>query len=107
MKQIDSVLGSWDIKGDEVAICKHPNGTDHVLGAGSYGQVYKGLRDGIQDVAVKILFEGDAHAMTSFIQARRRPPRRGHCTRTHDDKLEKSWSNSARNARNDAHCIVH
>lgn len=42
MKEVDSLLQSWDIKGDEITICKHSDGQDLVLGSGSYGQVYKG-----------------------------------------------------------------
>ena len=33
-----------------------------------YQQVYHGLRDGVQDVAVKVLFETDERALRTFIQ---------------------------------------
>lgn len=33
-------------------------------------QVYKGLRGGIQDVAVKVLFDADEGALSRFIKVR-------------------------------------
>jgi hypothetical protein len=44
----------WDISEDNIEICCLPNGEPWLLGEGSYGRVYKGLRGGVQDVAVKV-----------------------------------------------------
>ena len=43
------------IHASEIEICKREDGSDWVLGSGSFGKVYKGLRRGIQEVAVKKL----------------------------------------------------
>ena len=34
-------------------ICQRKDGTDHLLGEGAYGRVYKGVRGDVQDVAIK------------------------------------------------------
>ena len=34
-------------------ICKYEDGSDHVLGTGAYGRVCKGIKGGVQDVAIK------------------------------------------------------
>ena len=39
----------------EIEICKRPDGTEWLLGSGSFSRVYKGLRRGVQEVAVKKL----------------------------------------------------
>lgn len=39
----------------EIEICKATDGSDLLLGTGSFGNVYKGLRGGFQEVAVKKL----------------------------------------------------
>ena len=43
----------WAISASEIEICKRADGSDWVLGHGSQGKVYKGLRRGVQEVAVK------------------------------------------------------
>eukprot|EP00208_Stichococcus_sp_RCC1054_P006737 CAMPEP_0206141092 /NCGR_PEP_ID=MMETSP1473-20131121/11769_1 /ASSEMBLY_ACC=CAM_ASM_001109 /TAXON_ID=1461547 /ORGANISM="Stichococcus sp, Strain RCC1054" /LENGTH=771 /DNA_ID=CAMNT_0053535505 /DNA_START=465 /DNA_END=2780 /DNA_ORIENTATION=- len=39
----------------EIVICKRDDGSDYLLGKGSFGHVFRGLRRGVQDVAVKKL----------------------------------------------------
>ncbi|GAB4814549.1 hypothetical protein N2152v2_001595 [Parachlorella kessleri] len=55
--QLSSALGEsdGDINPDDIQICKRPDGTDWQLGAGAFGKVYKALRGGVSDVAVKVL----------------------------------------------------
>ena len=55
----DSLLG-WAIDPSEITITKRKDGSDWVLGAGTYGKVYKGVRGGVQDVAVKMLHYADS-----------------------------------------------
>lgn len=38
----------------EISICKRVDGRDWQLGAGAFGRVYKALRDGVAEVAVKV-----------------------------------------------------
>ncbi|KAL3136950.1 hypothetical protein ABBQ32_006555 [Trebouxia sp. C0010 RCD-2024] len=58
----------WDLDPAEITICKRSDGSDWVLGVGSFGQVVKGLRGGVQDVALKMLI-GETHfQVNSFRQ---------------------------------------
>lgn len=40
---------------EEIQILKRPDGTPWKLGSGSFGAVFRGLRDGVQPVAVKVV----------------------------------------------------
>lgn len=44
----------WEMDEAEIKICKRPDGTLWHLGAGSYGQVFKAIRNETQAVAVKV-----------------------------------------------------
>jgi hypothetical protein len=114
MKQVDSIVQSFDIRDDEIEFERNEEGNDLVLGHGAYGQVcrhltvamfhsncwheqsprithpfyfilqpptcpmrqlcchpaqvYKGLRGGVQEVAVKVLFDADEAALSRFIK---------------------------------------
>jgi tRNA A-37 threonylcarbamoyl transferase component Bud32 len=68
MKEVDAIVQSFDIQEDEIEIEMKADGSDHVLGHGSYGQVYKGIRGGVQEVAVKVLFDVDERTLRNFIQ---------------------------------------
>ncbi|DBA94632.1 TPA: hypothetical protein ACH3X1_002205 [Trebouxia sp. C0004] len=43
-----------EISPDDISIAQTAAGTDWILGQGSYGMVYKGVKDGVHDVAIKI-----------------------------------------------------
>lgn len=45
----------WELKSSDVAICRRPDGAPWSLGKGGFGEVFKGLRDGVDEVAVKII----------------------------------------------------
>ena len=54
MERASSIHG-WEIDPGDIQICKTDDGKDHLIGTGGFGQVYKGVRSGVQDVAVKML----------------------------------------------------
>ncbi|KAK9811452.1 hypothetical protein WJX72_004105 [[Myrmecia] bisecta] len=56
----------WDIDSSDIQICKRPDGSDWVLGKGSFGMVFRGLRGGVQDVAVKMLTRVDDEQLAQF-----------------------------------------
>lgn len=49
-------------------ICRRPDGTLWLLGEGACGQVYKALRNGVQDVAVKVLAAPQCNSIAEGIQ---------------------------------------
>jgi len=55
-------LSDWEIREEDIEICRRPDGNLWHLGAGSYGQVFKAMRGGVQPVAVKV-FPSDATDM--------------------------------------------
>lgn len=49
------IPAEWEIKEDQIEISKHSDGSDWLIGEGSYGQVYRAIKGGVQVVAVKKL----------------------------------------------------
>lgn len=45
---------SWEMSPSELEMCQGPQGEPVLLGSGGYGQVFRGLRNGVQPVAIKI-----------------------------------------------------
>lgn len=45
----------WELHPSEVTLCKRPDGSLFSLGKGGFGEVFKGLRDGADEIAVKII----------------------------------------------------
>ncbi|KAK9811928.1 hypothetical protein WJX73_000424 [Symbiochloris irregularis] len=45
----------WKVEPLRIKICQKPNGSYWLLGAGAYGQVYKAVMDGVNEVAIKLL----------------------------------------------------
>ncbi|KAK9805505.1 hypothetical protein WJX72_001765 [[Myrmecia] bisecta] len=60
------VAQSWDISEGEIEVCRRPSGSSWVLGEGSFGMVFRAVRGGIHDVAVKILTHADAEQLQQF-----------------------------------------
>lgn len=56
---------AWEIPDEDLVICSRPDGSQHKLGYGSCGNVYLGVRSGIQDVAIKVLNKANC---TAFAQ---------------------------------------
>ena len=57
-----SIYSRREMDPDEIEICKAADGSDWLLGSGSFGQVYKGMRRGVQEVAVKKMVRTTAAA---------------------------------------------
>jgi serine/threonine protein kinase len=64
--QLDAALQGWDIDAQNVEICRDAKGEPWLLGEGSYGKVYRGLRGGVQDIAVKVLHASDEAQTRAF-----------------------------------------
>ena len=45
----------WELAQTDVQICLRPDGTRWRLGKGGFGEVFKGLKDGVDEVAVKVI----------------------------------------------------
>ena len=45
----------WELLPSDVQICLRPNGSKWLLGKGGFGEVFKGVKDGVDEVAVKII----------------------------------------------------
>ncbi|XP_011409752.1 PREDICTED: probable serine/threonine-protein kinase drkB [Amphimedon queenslandica] len=45
----------WELLPTDVRICQRPDGSQWKLGKGGFGEVFKGLKDGIDEVAVKVI----------------------------------------------------
>ena len=50
-----SIKYDWELRSSDVAICRRSDGTPWSLGKGGFGEVFKGLRDGVDEVAVKVI----------------------------------------------------
>ena len=50
------------------SICTGEDGKPWELGKGGYGQVYKGVRDEVQPVAVKMVVQSDRKSCEAFIR---------------------------------------
>ena len=55
----------------DIHICKRDDGRDWLLGKGSYGQVYKAVRGGVQVVALKLLLSRGEDQLLAFEKVRR------------------------------------
>ncbi len=51
----DSKQYDWELQSTEVSLCKKADGSLCSLGKGGFGEVFKGLRDGVDEVAVKVI----------------------------------------------------
>lgn len=61
-------LPGWVMDAKDVEILQLENGKPYLLGVGSFGSVYKALRQGVQPVAVKKITQADEWQMTQFIK---------------------------------------
>ena len=54
----------WELLPSDVNVCRKPDGAPWRLGKGGFGEVFKGLKDGVDEVAVKrIRFHSSSRAM--------------------------------------------
>ena len=49
------VVYDWELLPSDVQICLRPDGSKWYLGKGGFGEVFKGLKDGVDEVAVKVI----------------------------------------------------
>ena len=64
-------LSDWEIRSAELEIMKHPDGSNVILGAGAFGQVFKAKWNGVQTVAAKQLIQSTSDkAKTDFLRER-------------------------------------
>ncbi|KAL3148068.1 hypothetical protein ABBQ38_014354 [Trebouxia sp. C0009 RCD-2024] len=61
-------LPGWVMDAKDVEILQLASGKPYLLGVGSFGTVYKALRQGVQPVAVKQITQADEWQMTQFIK---------------------------------------
>lgn len=59
---------SWKIDVDDLEISKDKNGNEIVLGVGGFGRVVKGIRHGVQDVAIKMATTDNEYFKQGFIK---------------------------------------
>lgn len=52
---LDGKKYDWELNPTEVTLCKRESGSLWSLGKGGFGEVFKGLRDGVDEVAVKVI----------------------------------------------------
>lgn len=62
------VLPGWVMDAKDIEILQLESGKPYLLGTGSFGTVYKALRQGVQPVAVKKITQADDWQMTQFIK---------------------------------------
>ena len=61
-------LPGWVMDEKDIEILKFENGKPYLLGSGSFGTVYKALRQGVQSVAVKQITQADEWQLGQFIK---------------------------------------
>ncbi|KAL0046581.1 hypothetical protein WJX82_004436 [Trebouxia sp. C0006] len=60
------LLSDGDISLCNITISQRSDGSDWLLGKGSSGKVFKGLKNDVQPVAIKVLNQTDAHQLAEF-----------------------------------------
>ena len=45
----------WELTPEDVQICKRPDGSLWRLGSGGFGEVFKGVKDSVDEVAIKVI----------------------------------------------------
>ena len=45
----------WELQPGDVQICQRPDGSNWYLGRGGFGEVFKGIKDGVDEIAIKVI----------------------------------------------------
>ncbi|KAK9825358.1 hypothetical protein WJX81_003161 [Elliptochloris bilobata] len=53
---------------EDISLCRRSNGAPWLLGCGAHGKVYRAMRKGVQDAAVKLLTNVDAAQLAVFTE---------------------------------------
>ncbi len=70
MQRKSNEARGWELDPSDITICTLPDGSDWLLGKGGGGAVFRGLRCGVQDVAVKIMYQVSAADLKQFNKVR-------------------------------------
>lgn len=67
-KRLASPVYSWELQPMDVQLCLRPDGSKWYLGRGGFGEVLKGIKDGVDEVAVKVIKMTSPIAVEQFKQ---------------------------------------
>ncbi|DBA90841.1 TPA: hypothetical protein ACH3X1_004040 [Trebouxia sp. C0004] len=77
LKGVPLLMGD-DVSLVNITISQKPDGSDWLLGQGSSGKVFKGLKNEVQQVAIKVLNHTDANELAEFAKVWCMPTRGEH-----------------------------
>ena len=55
VSRLNTVRYDWELQPGDVQICQRPDGSKWYLGRGGFGEVFKGIKDGVDEIAIKVI----------------------------------------------------